>query len=1068
MKRFKLFNNISGWVAFLIAAVTYLLTIEPTASFWDCGEFISSAYKLEVGHPPGAPFFMMTARLFTLFAPDTTMVAMLVNAMSAILSALTILFLYWTITHLLRRLITANGQELSVGNTIAILGAGMVGALAYTFSDTFWFSAVEGEVYAYSSFFTAIVFWCILKWEDVADQEGNERWLVLIAYLMGLSIGVHLLNLLCIPAIVLVYYFRKYPFSFKGLIIAFGVSVVILAAILYGMIPGFVKVGSWFELFCVNVLSMPFNSGFAIYLILTACVLVASIWISIKSKSEWLVRIFFLLALTIVGIPFFGSGVWIGIFVIIGICAILYFVKNINRRWINVILLCIMVMFVGYTSYGMIVIRSMANTPMDQNSPEDLFSLQSYLNREQYGDRPLFYGPVYSAPEELKVVGNQCIPVEKKGGKIWSRAIKSNENEKDKYIVTGTKMVGYETDSRFNMLFPRLYSPSHANQYKQYVDIKGQRIPVDRCGNREVLVKPTMGENLGYLFSYQINFMYWRYFMWNFVGRQNDWQGHGELDKGNWISGISVIDNARLGDQSLLPESYKENKGHNRYYFLPLILGLLGIVWQLMQKRKGAEHFFLVFVLFFMTGLAIVLYLNQTPYQPRERDYAYAGSFYAFAIWIGIGVMFIYDMLSRVIAKGPSAIVASVLCLGVPALMAAENWDDHDRSGRYTARDVGANYLNSTLPNAIIFSNGDNDTFPLWYNQEVEGERTDVRVSNLSYLSTDWYIDQMKREAYESQPLPISWDAKDYRSGNLDVARVGDHPHFGGKMPLSLALELIRNPEFIDENGIGNVFATTLTLPIDKAQVLATGTVSEKDSNLIVSEMVIPMRRSLLKSQMMFLEMLNTNNWERPMYVALTVGDEFYPQIRPYLQLEGLAYRIVPIKGDGNRVNTEVMYDNMMNKFKYGNLADSTVYIDEQNMRMVRTMRMAFAQLVAALIDEGQNEKAKEVLDYSFEVLPGKNIRYDYAATMLAGNYYELGFIEEGDAIMDVVGTDCVERIEWVLSLPKRKQANVSQDMSLRQNVGLIQNIYIEASQAKSPLAEKYLDLLQKYYPLIK
>ena len=499
MKRFKLLNNIFGWVAFLVAAITYLLTIEPTASFWDCGEFISSAYKLEVGHPPGAPFFMMTARLFTMLAPDVTYVAAMVNAMSAILSALTILFLYWTITHLVRRLITANGQELNVGNTIAILGAGMVGALAYTFSDTFWFSAVEGEVYAYSSFFTAIVFWCILKWEDVADEEGNERWLILIAYLMGLSIGVHLLNLLCIPAIVLVYYFRKYNYSFKGLLIALGISVVILAAVLYGMIPGFVKVGSWFELFCVNSLGMSFDSGFAIYLILTVALLISSVWISIKAKSEWLVRIFFVLALTIVGIPFLGSGVWLGLIIIAGICALLYFVKNINRRWLNVILLCVTVMFVGYTSYAMIVVRSMANTPMDQNSPEDVFSLQSYLNREQYGDRPLFYGPVYSAPEELKVVGNQCIPIEKKGGKIWTREIKQNDGDKDKYVVSGTKMLGYETDSRFNMLFPRLYSPAHAEQYKHYVNIKGERISVDRCGNRETLVKPTFGENLQYL-----------------------------------------------------------------------------------------------------------------------------------------------------------------------------------------------------------------------------------------------------------------------------------------------------------------------------------------------------------------------------------------------------------------------------------------------------------------------------------------------------------------------------------------------------------------------------------------
>ena len=704
MKRFKLFNNITGWLVFAIAAVTYLLTIEPTASFWDCGEFISSAYKLEVGHPPGAPFFMMTARLFSLFAPDVTYVAAMVNSMSAILSALTILFLFWTITHLLRRLLTADNKTMSVGDMIAVLGAGAVGALAYTFSDTFWFSAVEGEVYAYSSFFTAIVFWCILKWEDVADENGNERWLILIAYLMGLSIGVHLLNLLCIPAIVLVYYFRKYNVTWKGALLAVVISGGILAAVLYGMIPGFVKVASWIELFTVNTRGLPFNSGFAIYLLLAAAILITSLVLSEKSKNEWLVRAFFVLSVAILGIPFMGSGVLLGLVLIAGLVAVMYFVKRIERRWLNIILLCMTVMLVGYTSYAMIVVRSMANTPMDQNSPEDVFSLQSYINREQYGDRPLIYGPVYSAPEVVVQQGNQCFPIEKTSGNNWVREVKSDKNAKDRYIIAGKKMSGYVMDSRFNMLFPRLHSKAHAEQYKHYVDIKGQRISVDRCGNREVRVKPTFGENMQFFFSYQINFMYWRYFMWNFVGRQNDMQGHGELDKGNWISGISFIDNARLGDQSTLPASYKENKGRNAYYFLPLILGLLGIVWQLTKKQKGSEQFWLVFTLFFMTGLAIVVYLNQYPYQPRERDYAYAGSFYAFAIWIGVGVMMIYDLFKRFMPESVSAVVATILCLGVPALMGAENWDDHDRSGRYTARVFGATYLDRTQPNAIIFS----------------------------------------------------------------------------------------------------------------------------------------------------------------------------------------------------------------------------------------------------------------------------------------------------------------------------------------------------------------------------
>ena len=1070
MKNFKLYNNIVGWLAFAIATVTYLLTIEPTASFWDCGEFIASAFKLEVGHPPGAPFFMMTGRLFSLFASDPTQVAAMVNAMSALCSSFTILFLFWTITHIARKITLKDGDEMTLGKGIAILGAGLVGSLAYTFSDTFWFSAVEGEVYAYSSLFTAVVFWCILKWEDVAYEPHAARWLILIAYLMGLSIGVHLLNLLTIPAIVLVYYFKKYEVNTKNTIIALGISVVILAAVLYGMIPGFVKVASWFELFFVNTCGLGFNSGVIIYLIVTAAILIWAVYETQTVKNEIRARIAFIAALTMLGIPFLGSGVILGLLIIAAMSVLLFVKKEWNYHWLNTIVLCAMVMLIGYSTYTMIVIRSMANTPMDQNSPEDVFTLQSYLNREQYGDRPLFYGAMYSAPEILDIQGNMCVPRAKYGNTVWQQKVKTSADEKDAYENLGKRQTGYEMDSRFKMLFPRMYSGQshHVSAYKTWGNVKGKRITVDRCGRQETLIMPTMGENLRFFFSYQVNFMYWRYFMWNFAGRQNDLQSHGELDKGNWISGISFLDNARLGNQDTLPDSLKNNKGRNRYFMLPLLLGLLGIAWQLCNKKQGNLQFWLVFVLFFMTGLAIVMYLNQTPYQPRERDYAYAASFYAFSIWIGLGVMFFYSLIKKFMPKPLAAIIVTICCLGVPALMAQQNWDDHDRSNRRVARDFGLNYLNSCAPNSIIFSNGDNDTFPLWYNQEVEENRTDIRVCNLSYLNTDWYIDQMKREAYTSAPLPISWEKKDYVSGHLDVCRVSDHNQFKNGMELGQALDLVRDPRTIDENGIGNFFSSTMILPVDKQKAIETGTVAAKDSAKIADQMYIKLNRSVGKAQLMVLEMLNSNNWERPMYVAATVGSEYYPALQEYMQLEGLAYRIVPVKGQRERVNTEAMYDNMMNKFVWGNIADPNVYLDEQHIRMARTMRMMFGQLAAALIEEGQNEKALEVLDKCMEVIPTTSVPADYSTAMLAEYYYELGQTEKADALIRPLLDDCITKIEWVKSLKSKHSKAVSQELSIRQNVGLIQNMWMTARNYDSELSTELEENLQKYYPLVR
>ena len=778
MKQYRTINNLVGWITFIIAATVYCLTIEPTASFWDCPEFITTGYKLEVGHPPGAPFFMLVANLFSQFASDVTTVAKMVNYMSALMSGACILFLFWSITHLVRKLVITDENNITKGQLITVMGSGLVGALVYTFSDTFWFSAVEGEVYAFSSLFTAIVFWLILKWEDVANQLHSDRWLILIAYLTGLSIGVHLLNLLCLPAIVLVYYYKKTPnATAKGSLLALLGSGVLVAAVLYGIVPGIVKVGGWFELLFVNGLGMSFNSGVVVYIILLAAALIWGVYESYTEKSRLRMAISFILTIALLGIPFYGHGVssiLIGVVVIaiLGIYLAPQVQEKIKEKWrisartMNTALLCTMMIVIGYSSYALIVIRSTANTPMDQNSPEDIFTLGEYLSREQYGTRPLFYGPAFSSKVALDVKDGYCVPRQSQTGSKYVRKEKTSPDEKDSYIELPGRI---EYEYAQNMLFPRMYSSAHSSLYKQWVDIKGHDVPYDQCGEMVMVNVPNQWENIKFFFSYQLNFMYWRYFMWNFAGRQNDIQSSGEIEHGNWITGIPFIDNLLVGNQELLPQDLKNNKGHNVFYCLPLLLGLIGLFWQAYHSQRGIQQFWVVFFLFFMTGIAIVLYLNQTPAQPRERDYAYAGSFYAFAIWVGMGVAGIIRMLRDYckMKEVPAAALASVLCLLVPIQMAGQTWDDHDRSGRFVARDFGQNYLMTLQEegNPIIFTNGDNDTFPLWYNQETEGFRTDARTCNLSYLQTDWYIDQMKRPAYDSPSLPITWDRVEYVEG---------------------------------------------------------------------------------------------------------------------------------------------------------------------------------------------------------------------------------------------------------------------------------------------------------------
>ena len=1040
MKNFKLWNRIGGWLVFAIAAATYLLTMEPTASFWDCGEFIVSANKLDVGHPPGAPFFMLIGRFATLFASDQAHVAMCVNAVSALASALTILFLFWTITALGRKLVKPASSPLasstySLTQGIAILGAGLVGSLAYTFSDTFWFSAVEGEVYALSSLFTAVVFWLILKWDEHADEEGSDKWLILIAYLMGLSIGTHLLNLLTIPAIVLVYYFRRHQFSWKGVCAAFGVSVAILAVILYGIIPGVPTIAGWFELLFTNGLGCPFNTGLAVYLVLMAGALVWAIWESYQviekptpnpslkggetTGLNTRTIISFVLAMSLVGVPFIKESAVIGIVLISTMFVVLFVKKDvISARWLNTIAMMVTVVVIGYASYAAIVIRSSADTPMDQNSPDNVFSLKYYLNREQYGDTPLFYGQTYNAPVKLEVKGNMCIPVEKQGSAQYAPAPKV-DGEKDRYVVTGHKN-SYVYMDEFKMLFPRMHSGQahHVEAYKSWADVKGKKVRYDYCGQMKTEYCPTFGENLKFFFSYQVNFMYWRYFMWNFAGRQNDLQSHGELTKGNWISGIPFIDNMMLGDQSKLPSELRENKGHNVYYFLPLLLGLIGMLWQLGRRdnqgenKEGYRSFAIVFLLFILTGLAIVVYLNQTPYQPRERDYAYAGSFYAFCIWIGLGVMAIIDMLNNIVknekARAVVAAIAVLVTLLVPAQMASQNWDDHDRSNRYAARDFGANYLKSCDKDAIIFCNGDNDTFPLWYNIEVEEERNDVRACNLSYLQTDWYIDQMKRPYYNSPGLPISWDYADYMPGRNEIAWVENR--------LNAPLEVKKAFQFLNSNDPRTKRDGEGYIPSDQLFVFS------PDSQKIM----LKKARRFTRSEMMVMEMLSTNEWKRPMYFAVTIGNDYHLGLDPYLELTGLAYRITPERNaDGRpRVNTEVMYENMLHKFKYGNMNVPGIYIDENTMRMCRTHRMMFMELAEALYNEGKHDKCLEVLDFAEKMLPGYNIPYDYTSATMAAYYYQLGEEDKGNAIMQKVAENCAEYLAWGASLPKEHRAS--------------------------------------------
>jgi hypothetical protein len=999
MKKFRLINNLAGWAVFVIAAITYLLTIEPTASLWDCGEFIASAFKLEVGHPPGNSVFMVLANFFTLFTGgNNSLVAASVNSLSAFASAFTILFLFWTITHLARKMLVKEEDQFSIGRIIAIISAGAVGALAFTFSDSFWFSAVEGEVYATSSLFTAAVFWAILKWEDVADEKYADRWIILIAYLMGLSIGVHLLNLLALPAIVLVYYFRKYEFTWKGFISSITISFIILALLMWGIIPGLVVISSRIDLLFVNSFKLPVNSGMLFHMSLLAALFIFGIRYSLRSGNNIKTGIIAVSTLFFTGIWIVSKSAALNILVLLIISLITWYFSSRKRVILNTMLTAILVILIGYSSTAIVMIRSSANPPLNENNPSNPFSLLYYLNREQYGQRPLVSGPYYNAPV-----------IDYKDGKpVYVY-------EKGKYIVTH-KDLERVYDKRFLTLFPRMWSdqPDHEEVYKEWGGDDGIPLQVtDQAGEKSVVRKPKFSENLRYMFSYQLGYLYFRYFMWNFSGKQNDTQGTGGAINGNWITGFKFFDEPRVGTSDL-PEEPLKDTSRNKYYLLPLILGLVGLFYQLNRDNK---NWWIIMILFIMTGIAIVIYLNQYPNQPRERDYAYVGSFYFFSVWIGLGVLALFRMLSKIAGENIAAPAAGLLCLfAVPYVMGSENWDDHDRSGRYLTRDVAFNYLETCAPGAILFTNGDNDTFPLWYAQEVEGKRTDVRVCNLMLLNTDWYIEQMKRKVYESDPLPVTLPIKKYYDGINNQVYID--PNRKETVDISTTLEWIKSNNKATKvrmsanEWLDIIPSRNIRIPVDKKKVLESGTVKPEDSSKIVPYIDIKLKgSSIMKSQLVVLDILAHNNWERPVYFVTGYHNDALG-LEEYFQLEGLAYRLVPIRSENKswleygRVDSDILYDNMMNKFVWGGANESDVNIDYHHKRTITVIkaRQQYAKLAKALSQEGKYEKASEVLDYCMSKLPLEKIPYDPYVPDIIEAYFAAG---KNDKALEMTNTLC-------------------------------------------------------------
>jgi len=1069
-QKYQKLNNIVGWFVFAVSAFVYLSTIERTASFWDCGEYIACSYKLEVGHPPGAPLFIMLGRIFSLLSfGDTSKVAMMVNAMSGLCSAGTILFLFWTITYLTKKIILKGNAEFTEGKIYSILGSGLVGALAYTFSDSFWFSAVEGEVYAMSAFFTSVIFWAVLKWEQVADEPHADRWIILIFFLLGLAIGVHLLGILVIPVLCFVYYFKKYKPTRNGFIIAGVISVALLGIVQSVIIPGIVSLSAKFELFFVNTIGMPFNSGTIFYFA-------------------------FLI----------GAIVW----------GLRYTQKRKKILW-NTAILSFTVLLIGYSSFFILILRSQANPPIDENNPEDAISLLSYLNREQYGDWPILYGQDYNAPlyygndddpaaePMYSVDKNDQTPHYVDGKPIYVRDYKAG-----KYIIADDRKDQIPNyDKRFCRFLPRMWSQqgSHERAYKSWANIQGTPIKVRNpgTGEYETILKPTFGENLAYFWKYQVVHMYLRYFMWNFAGRQNDVQGHGieysSRIEGNWISGIPFLDELRLGPKDNLPESVTQSKANNNFYCLPLLLGLIGLMFQF---KRDKENLFVVMLTFLLTGLAIVLYLNQYPYQPRERDYAYAGSTYAFAMWIGLGVAAIWDFLGKKISNEKiRAILATAGCLlAVPFIMGKEGWDDHNRSKRYTARDFAAAYLNSCAQNAILFTNGDNDTFPLWYVQEVEGIRTDVRVINLSLANTDWYIDQLRRKQYESDPIPLMLDQSKYAQGNRDFVPVRSRDevkdqfvdlkemvNFMGsedqrtKIPWGYSpINYLPTTKFrlkVDSANFVKTLARIPDNPAKKEMVVKdsltndTTTASLKNTNPKILPYIdwdMGKKGYIMKNDLLVLDILAANSWTRPVYFAVTVGPDAFVGLERNFQIEGLAYRLVPYTPQSGqpRVATDIMYDNLMNKVNWGGLDENEVWMDENNMRMALTMRMQMRTLAMSLIQEGKKEAALKVLKKEIESLPEKNVPYYYDPIQYTYYLAQAFYMADGkdDAIkisqrfFDIIEKDT----EYVLSI-RKKEANAMQPY-FEDRLEMMQQLISDAHRFGADAHAKELEARFKKY----
>ena len=999
--QFKKLNNIIGWLVFAIAAFTYCATIEPTASFWDCGEYIACAYKLEVGHPPGAPFFLLVGRFFALLGGgDPALAGKMINIMSALCSAFTILFLFWSITRLSIKMLLKPNEEFTTAKQWAVLGAGIVGGLAYTFSDSFWFSAVEGEVYAMSSCFTAIVFWAILKWEeeDTLNPTGAMRWLVLIAYLMGLSIGVHLLNLLVIPAICFIYYFKKYKFEWKTFIYTGLISLLLLGGIQNIMIPKIVKFAADYEIFFVNKMGMGFNIGSIFYFLLLFTSLGTLITYTVNKKEVFYKVGFYtgiLFAIIAVISAYSGAGMFTRVLVLGGLLYGIHYLKKKTINTLNVILISFTTLIIGYSSFFILIIRSQANTPMDENDPENAITMLSYLNREQYGDWPLVKGQYYNAPTRPNQYFGDGEPVYAKDEK--SQKYKITDDRKKSIPV-------YEED--YTTIFPRMWSQqgNHEAAYRYWGDVqKHHRSKMktnEQTGEMEEVQIPTFAANLKYFMSYQVQYMYLRYFAWNFIGRQNDIQGlNGNPLEGNWKTGIKGLDDVILdSDSSLTTHQGSNNKASNSFFALPFLLGILGFAF---QYKKHKADTWVVALLFLLNGFAVVFYLNQYPYQPRERDYAYVASFYAFAFWIGFGVLFIFDLLSKKSNAKSAVAVAILIGLIIPVLMGAQGWDDHNRSKRTMSRDFAVNYLNSCAPNAILFTNGDNDTFPLWYAQEVEGIRTDVRVVNLSLLQTDWYINQMRRAAYESAPVPFTIPAEKYVQGTRDVVYIMDRGT--GPMSLKKAIEFVESDDIANKyEGYGkplDYFPTkTFFVPVDSAAVMREKVITVKDTARLVKDIKWTINRSYLtKNDLMVLDLIAHNNWKRPIYFAVTTGAEAYLGLEEYFQLEGLAYRLTPIKNteaemaQGGRVNTDVMYDNLMNKFVWGGLDKEGVNLDENCTRMASNIRMQMATLAGALINKGEKQKAEKVLDLCLAKIPDENVRFEATLYTIIAGYYQVG-----------------------------------------------------------------------------